>query len=117
MKFKQKPREEQAEPDGTESADKCCFLLGMNSSEFLKFLCNPRVKVGTEMVTKGQTVDQVTYSKAALAKAVFERLFNWLCVNINEALASTRVSKQCFFSHFTSFFFKKISIFDEILNF
>jgi myosin heavy subunit len=89
MEFRQKQREEQAEPDGTESADKCCFLLGLNSSEFLKYLCNPRVKVGTEFVTKGQTVPQVAYSKAALGKAVFERLFNWLCVNINEALATT----------------------------
>lgn len=89
MQFKQKQREEQAEPDGCEPADKTCFLLGLNSSEFLKYLCSPRVKVGTEFVTKGQTVDQVSYAKAALAKAVFERLFNWLCVNINEALAST----------------------------
>ena len=89
MQFRQKQREEQAEPDGTEDADKTCFLLGLNSSEFLKYLCNPRVKVGTEFVTKGQTVPQVAYSKAALAKAVFERLFNWLCVNINEALSTT----------------------------
>ena len=89
MEFRQKQREEQAEPDGTDSADKCCFLLGLNSSEFLKYLCNPRVKVGTEFVTKGQTVSQVAYSKAALGKGVFERLFNWLCVNINEALATT----------------------------
>ena len=63
MDFRQKQREEQAEPDGTESADKCCFLLGLNSSEFLKYLCNPRVKVGTEFVTKGQTCPQVAYSK------------------------------------------------------
>ena len=40
-------------------------------------------------MTKGQTVDQVNYSKAALGKAVFARLFDWLCVNINEALSTT----------------------------
>ena len=89
MDFREKAREEQAEPEGTESADKACFLLGLNSSEFLKYLCNPRVKVGTEFVTMGQTVPQVSFAKAALGKAVFERLFNWLCVNINEALSST----------------------------
>ena len=38
MEFKQKPREEQAEPDGTEAADKMAYLLGINSTELLKEL-------------------------------------------------------------------------------
>ena len=92
MKFKQKQREEQAEPDGNEGkcdnnvlkhvchmynwlltlhrsvnlrfffpsvADKIAYLLGLNSADMLKCLCYPRVKVGNEMVTKGQTVPQV----------------------------------------------------------
>ncbi|XP_008297861.1 myosin heavy chain, fast skeletal muscle-like [Stegastes partitus] len=59
MKFKQKQREEQAEPDGTEDADKVAYLLGLNSADMLKALCYPRVKVGNEYVTKGQTVPQV----------------------------------------------------------
>ncbi|KAG5835936.1 hypothetical protein ANANG_G00249290 [Anguilla anguilla] len=56
MKFKQKQREEQAEPDGTE--DKISYLMGLNSADLLKCLCYPRVKVGNEFVTKGQTVPQ-----------------------------------------------------------
>uniref|UniRef100_A0A3P8W581 Myosin motor domain-containing protein n=1 Tax=Cynoglossus semilaevis TaxID=244447 RepID=A0A3P8W581_CYNSE len=59
MKFKQKQREEQAEPDGNENADKVAYLLGLNSADMLKALCYPRVKVGNEYVTKGQTVPQV----------------------------------------------------------
>ncbi|CAL8405962.1 unnamed protein product [Arctogadus glacialis] len=55
MKFKQKQREEQAEPDGNEEADKISYLLGLNSADMLKVLCYPRVKVGNEYVTKGQT--------------------------------------------------------------
>jgi len=89
VKFRNKQREEQAEADGTDDVEKTCFLLGLNSSEFTKYLCNPRVKVGTEFVTKGQTVPQVIYAQGALAKAIFERLFNWLCVNINDALSTT----------------------------
>uniref|UniRef100_A0A2K5LDX3 Myosin heavy chain 13 n=2 Tax=Cercocebus atys TaxID=9531 RepID=A0A2K5LDX3_CERAT len=58
MKFKQKQREEQAEPDGTEVADKAGYLMGLNSAEMLKGLCCPRVKVGNEYVTKGQNVQQ-----------------------------------------------------------
>lgn len=40
-------------------ADKTAYLMGLNSSDLLKALCFPRVKVGNEYVTKGQTVDQV----------------------------------------------------------
>merc|ERR1712142_1297567 len=89
MKYAQKPRDEQAEVDTLDVADKVAHLLGMSSADMCKYLCNPRVKVGTEYVTKGQTCPQVAYSQGALAKAIFERLFNWLRVNINEALSTT----------------------------
>ena len=88
MLFKQKPREEQAEPDGTEHSDKACYLMGISSAEYLKALCSPRVKVGQEYVTKGQTVDQVYYGIGALCKAIFEKLFNWLVAVVNRALAT-----------------------------
>ena len=35
--------------------------MGLNSADLLKALCYPRVKVGNEYVTKGQTVQQVPY--------------------------------------------------------
>ena len=57
-----KPREEQAEPDGLEHAELAGFMLGMSGAEYTKALCNPKVKVGSEYVTKGQTVDQVLYA-------------------------------------------------------
>ncbi|XP_019736729.1 myosin heavy chain, fast skeletal muscle-like isoform X1 [Hippocampus comes] len=86
MKFKQKQREEQAEPDGTEVADKIAYLMGLNSADLLKALCFPRVKVGNEYVTKGQTVPQVNNSVAALSKSVYEKMFLWMVVRINEML-------------------------------
>merc|ERR1719357_2505442 len=86
MKFKQKQREEQAEPDGTEEADKVAYLLGLNSADMLKALCYPRVKVGNEFVTKGQTVPQVLNSVTALAKSIYERMFLWMVIRINQML-------------------------------
>ncbi|XP_076159121.1 myosin heavy chain, fast skeletal muscle-like [Alosa pseudoharengus] len=86
MKFKQKQREEQAEPDGNEDADKISYLLGLNSADMLKALCYPRVKVGNEYVTKGQTVAQVNNSVAALSKSIYERMFLWMVIRINEML-------------------------------
>ncbi|KAJ1130854.1 hypothetical protein NDU88_009200 [Pleurodeles waltl] len=95
MKFKQKPREEQAEPDGTEVADKAAYLMNLNSSDLLKALCFPRVKVGNEFVTKGQTVQQVHNSVGALAKAVYEKMFFWMVTRINQQL-DTKQQRQFF---------------------
>ncbi|KAM3863679.1 myosin heavy chain, fast skeletal muscle-like [Diretmus argenteus] len=86
MKFKQKQREEQAEPDGTEEADKVAYLVGINSADMLKALCYPKVKVGNEYVTKGQTVPQVNNSVSALAKSIYERMFLWMVIRINQML-------------------------------
>uniref|UniRef100_A0AAX7SZH4 Myosin, heavy chain b n=1 Tax=Astatotilapia calliptera TaxID=8154 RepID=A0AAX7SZH4_ASTCA len=95
MKFKQKQREEQAEPDGTEVADKIAYLMGLNSSDLLKALCYPRVKVGNEFVTKGQTVPQVNNAVSALCKSVYEKMFLWMVVRINEML-DTKQPRQFF---------------------
>ncbi|CAL8276746.1 unnamed protein product [Merluccius merluccius] len=95
MKFKQKQREEQAEPDGNEEADKISYLLGLNSADMLKALCYPRVKVGNEYVTKGQTVPQVNNSVSALAKSVYERMFLWMVIRINQML-DTKQARQFF---------------------
>uniref|UniRef100_A0A673B5G1 Myosin, heavy chain b n=1 Tax=Sphaeramia orbicularis TaxID=375764 RepID=A0A673B5G1_9TELE len=86
MKFKQKQREEQGEPDGTEEADKIAYLMGLNSADMLKALCYPRVKVGNEFVTKGQTVPQVNNAVSALCKSVYEKMFLWMVIRINEML-------------------------------
>ncbi|XP_042658533.1 myosin heavy chain, skeletal muscle, adult-like isoform X1 [Tyto alba] len=95
LKFKQKQREEQAEPDGTEVADKAAYLMGLNSADLLKALCYPRVKVGNEFVTKGQTVEQVNNAVGALAKAVFEKMFLWMVIRINQQL-DTKQPRQYF---------------------
>uniref|UniRef100_A0A8C5CNI8 Myosin heavy chain, fast skeletal muscle-like n=1 Tax=Gadus morhua TaxID=8049 RepID=A0A8C5CNI8_GADMO len=95
MKFKQKQREEQAEPDGTEEADKISYLLGLNSADMLKGLCYPRVKVGNEFVTKGQTVPQVYNSVSALGKSIYERMFLWMVIRINQML-DTKQSRSSY---------------------
>uniref|UniRef100_A0A8D3CUI1 Uncharacterized protein n=1 Tax=Scophthalmus maximus TaxID=52904 RepID=A0A8D3CUI1_SCOMX len=95
MKFKQKQREEQAEPDGAEVADKAAYLMGLNSADLLKALCYPRVKVGNEYVTKGQTVQQVYNSMGALAKSVYEKMFMWMVLRINQML-DTKQPRQFF---------------------
>ncbi|CAB1349696.1 unnamed protein product [Coregonus sp. 'balchen'] len=93
MKFKNKQREEQAEADGTEDLDKAAYLMGLNSADMVKGLCNPRVKVGNEWVTKGQNVNQVYYSIGALAKKIYENMFLWMVIRINLTL-DTKNARQ-----------------------
>ncbi|XP_008487263.1 myosin heavy chain, muscle-like [Diaphorina citri] len=59
MKFKQRGREEQAEPDGTEEGDRVSKLLGVDSQQLYTNLVKPRIKVGNEFVTQGRNVNQV----------------------------------------------------------
>ncbi|XP_009332352.1 PREDICTED: myosin-3-like [Pygoscelis adeliae] len=95
MKFKQRPCDEQAEPAGTEEADKAAYLMGLNSADLLKALCYPRVKVGNEYVMKGQTVDQVHQAVNAISKSVYEKLFLWMVMRINQQL-DTKLPRQHF---------------------
>uniref|UniRef100_A0A8D3A171 Myosin-7-like n=1 Tax=Scophthalmus maximus TaxID=52904 RepID=A0A8D3A171_SCOMX len=95
MKFKQKPREEQAEVDSTEVADKVAHLIAINSGELQKGITRPRVKVGNEFVTKGQNQDQCVYSIGALAKAIYDRMFKWMVTRINKTL-DTKMQRQYF---------------------
>ncbi|XP_036075365.1 myosin-15 isoform X2 [Rousettus aegyptiacus] len=95
MKFKQKPREGHVEADGTESAEKTAFLMGINSSELVKGLIHPRIKIGNEYITRAQNVEQVSSAVGALSKSIYERMFKWLVARVNRAM-DTKSSRQFF---------------------
>merc|ERR1712142_1009163 len=86
MKFKQKPRDEQAEVEGPADGERVAYLLGIPVKEFHTSLIKPKVKVGTEYVNKGQSVAQVLYNVSGLSKALFERMFWWIVFRVNKAL-------------------------------
>lgn len=84
MKFKQRGREEQAEPDGTETGEIVGKLLGVDGMDLYKNLTKPKIKVGNEFVTQGRSVQQVSYSVGALSKSIFDRVFKWLVKKCND---------------------------------
>ena len=71
-----------------------CELLGLPVEEFYGCLMTPKVKVGTEFVTKGQNVDQVTFAVNALAKCIYARLFGWLVARVNQTLDTKGLQRQ-----------------------
>merc|ERR1719309_1884017 len=86
MKFKQKGRDDQAEPDGTEAAGHIAVLSGVDPENMLTNYCKPKIKVGAELLVKGQTVEKATDSVGAMAKGMFDRLFTFLVKKCNETL-------------------------------
>nr|XP_009857904.2 myosin-16 [Ciona intestinalis] len=95
MVYKQKPRDEQAEVDTVEVADKVAHLFGISSPDLCKAITRPRVKVGTEYVQKGQNVDQCFNSTGALAKATYDKLFKWIVFRLNITL-DTKLPRNYF---------------------
>merc|ERR1719422_1998090 len=97
--FKQKGRDDQAEPDDLSSdgwASKAAYLLGVNLDEFMKGFCKPKIKVGTEWVTKGQNVEQATNGVGAIARSTYNRLFGWLIIKCNATLLDPTMKKANF---------------------
>ncbi|XP_060521399.1 myosin heavy chain, muscle isoform X19 [Cylas formicarius] len=95
MKFKQRGREEQAEPDGTDEGDRVAKLLGVDTQAMYTAFVKPRIKVGNEFVTQGRNVNQVNYSVGAMSKAMFDRVFKFLVKKCNETL-DTKQKRQHF---------------------
>lgn len=67
----------------------------MNASDLLKAMLKPKVKVGNEYVVKGQNLQQVNYGTGALAKSLYNRMFEWLVKRVNNTL-DTKVKRNMF---------------------
>merc|ERR1711988_412649 len=94
--FIQKGRDDQAEPGDLDFPKKVAELFGVDTNAMLKAFCKPKIKVGTEWVTKGQTVEQATNAVGGIARAVFDRLFKWLIIKCNDTLIDATMKKANF---------------------
>jgi len=86
LKFKQRGREEQAEPDGVEAGEKVGGTMGIDATDMYKNITKPKIKVGAEFVAKGMNVDQCYYAVGAMAKGIFDRVFRYLVSKCNVTL-------------------------------
>merc|ERR1711936_1048076 len=93
VKFEQKGRDDQAEIKDMGIPNKVAELFGVNGDELFKAFCKPKIKVGTEWVTKGQTCDQATNGVGGIARATFDRIFKWLIIKCNDTLIDKSMKK------------------------
>merc|ERR1712172_344171 len=91
IEFVQKGRDDQAEPGDPSYPTKVAACFGIDANQFLKAFCKPKIKVGAEWVTKGQSCDQATSSVGGIARASFDRLFK-----CNETLIDPTMKKNHF---------------------
>merc|ERR1719381_51564 len=96
VKFEQKGRDDQAEIKDMGIPNKVAELFGVNADELMKGFCKPKIKVGTEWVTKGQTCDQATNAVGGIARATFDRIFKWLIIKCNDTLIDKSMKKSNF---------------------
>ena len=96
FRFKQKGRDDQAEVEDFGYPNKVSELFGVNADEMMKAFCKPKIKVGTEWVTKGQTCDQATNGVGAIARSSYDRVFKWLIIKCNDTLLDPLMKKVNF---------------------
>merc|ERR1719412_375086 len=94
--FVQKGRDDQAEPGDLSVPTKVATLFGADTNTLLKAFCKPKIKVGTEWVTKGQTCAQAQSGVGGIARATFDRLFKWLIIMCNDTLIDKTMKKANF---------------------
>ena len=99
VEFKTKGRDDQAECEyiGIDTfPGKCAAMLGVDAHQMIKMFCKPRIKVGTEWVTKGQTCEQATNAIGGIARSIFDRVFKWLIEKCNQTLIDPTLKKNNF---------------------
>merc|ERR1712168_805465 len=96
VEFKTKGRDDQAECEqvGPDTfPGKAAALCGVDAAQMFKAFCKPRIKVGTEWVTKAQSCEQATNAVGGIARAIFDRLFKWLIEKCNDTLIDPTLKK------------------------
>merc|ERR1712158_169714 len=97
--YETKGRDDQAEISDV-SLDsfpgKAAAGFGVDAKNLFKAFCKPRIKVGTEWVTKGQTCEQATGATGGIARAIFDRVFKWLIIKCNDTLIDPTMKKANF---------------------
>merc|ERR1712226_1791274 len=96
--FITKGRDDQAEiaDKDWEYPEKVASLFGVEKFELFKSFCKPKIKVGTEWVTKGQSCEQATNGVGGIARAIFDRIFKWLIIKCNDTLIDKSMKKANF---------------------
>jgi myosin heavy chain 6/7 len=86
-------KEEQAEIKDEINADKVAEICGIDKEWMITYFCKPKLKVGTEWVSKGQTCTGAASSVSGIGRKIFENVFRFIVDKCNLTLIDTSMKK------------------------
>merc|ERR1712242_605774 len=86
-------KEEQAEIKDDTNAIKVATICGIDCEWMINYFCKPKLKVGTEWVSKGQSCSGAASSVSGIARAIYERTFRIVVEKCNESLCDKTMKK------------------------
>jgi len=86
-------KEEQAEVKDDTNARKVAELCGIDSEWMCTYFCKPKLKVGTEWVSKGQSCSGAANSVAGIGRKIYELTFRFIVDKCNDTLIDPTMKK------------------------
>merc|ERR1712121_342767 len=86
-------KEEQAEIKDETNAQKVADICGIDCEWMITYFCKPKLKVGTEWVSKGQTCTGAGSSVAGIGRKIYELVFRFIVEKCNDTLIDPTMKK------------------------
>merc|ERR1712088_687662 len=86
-------KEEQAEIKDDVNAQKVATICGIDCEWMITYFCKPKLKVGTEWVSKGQSCSGAASSVAGIGRKVYENVFRFIVEKCNTTLIDLSMKK------------------------
>merc|ERR1712029_492122 len=86
-------KEEQAEIKDETNAKKVADICGIDTEWMITYFCKPKLKVGTEWVSKGQTCSGAASSVAGIGRKIYELVFRFIVDKCNDTLIDPTMKK------------------------
>jgi len=86
-------KEEQAEVKDETNARIIADVCGVDPEWMITYFCKPKLKVGTEWVSKGQTCSGAASSVSGIGRSIYERVFRFIVEKCNTTLIDLTMKK------------------------
>merc|ERR1712156_171909 len=86
-------KEEQAEIKDDTNAQKVATICGIDSEWMITYFCKPKLKVGTEWVSKGQSCTGAANSVGGIGRKIYELVFRFITEKCNLTLIDPTMKK------------------------
>jgi myosin heavy chain 6/7 len=86
-------KEEQAEVKDETNAIKIANICGIDAEWMITYFCKPKLKVGTEWVSKGQSITGAASSVSGIGRKIYELVFRFIVDKCNETIIDPTMKK------------------------